>query len=43
MKHINQLQIFFNYFYFSFNTKHFTLNWVGVGLLNCLFQKKYLS
>ena len=25
MKHINQLQIFFNYFYFSFNTKHFTL------------------
>ena len=25
MKHIHQLQIFFNYFYFSFNTKHFTL------------------
>ena len=25
MKHIIQLQIFFNYFYFSFNTKHFTL------------------
>ena len=25
MKRIHQLQIFFNYFYFSFNTKHFTL------------------
>ena len=25
MKHIHQLKIFFNYFYFSFNTKHFTL------------------
>ena len=25
MKHIHQLQIFFNYFYFSFNTKLFTL------------------
>ena len=25
MKHIHQLQIFFNYFYFSFNTKHFNL------------------
>ena len=25
MKHIHQLQIFFNYCYFSFNTKHFTL------------------
>ena len=29
-------------FYFSFNTKLFTLKWVGVGLLNCLFQKKYI-
>ena len=25
MKHIHQLQIFFNYFYFSFDTKLFTL------------------
>ena len=25
MKHIHQLQIFLNYFYFSFNTKDFTL------------------
>ena len=25
MKHVHQLQIFFNYFYFSFNTKLFTL------------------
>ena len=40
MKHIHQLQIFFNYFYFSFNTKHFTLKLGRVGLFNCLFQKK---
>ena len=39
MKHIHRLQIFLNYFYFSFNTKHFTLKLGGVGLFNCLFQK----
>ena len=40
MKHIHQLQIFFNYFYFSFNTNNSPFNWVGVGLFNRLFQKK---
>ena len=34
MEHIHQLQIFFNYFYFSFNTKHFTLK-LGRG---CVVQ-----
>ena len=40
MKHIHQMQIFFNYFYFSFNTKHFTLK---LGCLIAYFRKKYLS
>ena len=35
MKHIHQLQIFFNYFYFSFNTKHFTLK-LGRGRVDQL-------
>ena len=36
MKHIHQLQIFFNYFDFSFNTKHFTLK---LGNLSAEFQR----
>ena len=43
MKYIHQLQILFNYFYFSFNTKLFTLKLGRVGLFNCLFQKKNIQ
>ena len=40
MKHIHQLQIFFNYFYFSFNTKHFTLNLGRGRVVKLLISEK---
>ena len=40
MKHIHQLQIFFNYFYFSFNTKHFTLKLGRGRVVQLLISEK---
>ena len=40
MKHIHQLQFFLTIFILDLIPNISTLNWVGVGLFNCLFQKK---
>ena len=40
MKHIHQLQIFFNYFYFSFNTEHFTLKLGRGRVVKLLISEK---
>ena len=40
MKHIHQLQIFFTIFTLVLIPNISPQNWVGVGLFNCLFQKK---
>ena len=40
MKHINQLQIFFNYFYFSFNTNYFTLKLGRGRVVKLLISEK---
>ena len=43
MKHIHQLQIFFNYFYFSFNTKHFTLKLGRGRVVKLLIPEKNIQ
>ena len=40
MKHIHELQIFFNYFFFSFNTLHFTLKLGRDRVVKLLISEK---